>query len=227
MRSRRAKLAEGAAVAEPVGIVLAEHFSTVTQQRQAAKLGLWAWLITELLLFAGLFLCALIIRIQHPASVTLAATHLKFWIGAANTAVLICSSFTMSGAIVLSRIGWRAGMLRFMLATAGLGSLFLLLKGFEYYQDYVEHMVPFLSGPYVLAHDQASRLFVDVYFITTALHGVHLITGVSILLVLTWQASRPHFLARHQNRIEVYGLYWHFIDLIWMIVFPVLYVLNR
>ncbi len=214
-------------VAEPVGLELAEQFSSKDQQREAATLGMWAWLLTELLLFAGLFLCALVLRILYPASVTLATTHLKFWIGATNTAVLICSSFTMSGAIVTSRLGFRRLMLGCMLATAGLGSIFLLLKGFEYYQDYNEHMMPFLNMPYLLEKDTSSRLFVDVYYVTTGLHGLHLITGVSILLWLTWQASQPRFLEFHQNRIEVYGLYWHFIDLIWIIVFPVLYVLNR
>ena len=169
----------------------------------------------------------MVLRVLYPASVTLATTHLKFWIGATNTAVLICSSFTMSGAIVTSRLGFRRLMLGCMLATAGLGSIFLLLKGFEYYQDYNEHMMPFLNMPYLLDKDTSSRLFVDVYYVTTGLHGLHLITGVSILLWLTWQASQPRFLEFHQNRIEVYGLYWHFIDLIWIIVFPVLYVLNR
>ena len=217
----------GTVTAETVGIELAEQFTTREQQRAAATLGMWAWLLTELLLFAGLFLCALILRVTHPQAVTLATTHLKFWIGAANTVVLICSSLTMSAAIVTSRLGWRRFMLGSMLATAGLGCLFLALKGFEYYQDYLEHMTPFLDRPYALARDQATTLFVDVYYITTALHGVHLITGISILLWLTWQASKPGFLGQHQNRIEVYGLYWHFIDLIWIIVFPTLYVLNR
>jgi len=213
--------------AVPVGIERLEHFESADQQREASALGMWAWLLTELLLFAGLFLIALILRILHPAAVTLAATHLKFWIGAANTAILICSSFTMSGAIELSRLGWQRGMVRCMLATAALGTLFLVLKGYEYYCDVVEHMVPFLDQPYALAADPATRLFVDVYFVTTGLHAMHLFTGVSILLVLTRMASRPGFLARHQNRIEIYGLYWHFIDVIWIIVFPVLYVLNR
>ena len=216
-----------ALTAEPVGIELAEQFTTHAQQREVATLGMWAWLLTELLLFAGLFLCALVLRIQYPADVTLVATHLKFWIGATNTAVLICSSLTMSGAIIGSRLGLRGFMLACMLATASLGTLFLALKGFEYYQDFDEHMMPFLARPYALGTHPATRLFLDVYYVTTGLHGLHLITGVSILLVLTWQASRPRFLQLHQNRIEIYGLYWHFIDLIWIIVFPVLYVLNR
>jgi cytochrome c oxidase subunit 3 len=216
------------AATTPVGIEREEHFTTDGQQIHAAKFGMWCWLLTELLLFAALFLTALIIRIMHPASVTAAATHLKFWIGATNTAVLILSSFTMSGAIELSRLGWQRGMVRCMLATAMLGTLFLILKGYEYYEDFDEHMMPFLSSrPYELAHDRASTLFVDLYYVTTGLHGLHLTTGVSILLAMTWKASRRGFLQQHQNRIEIFGLYWHFIDLIWIIVFPVLYVLNR
>lgn len=220
------------AVAEPgvspVGLEREEHFTTDGQQIHAAKFGLWCWLLTELLLFAGLFLVALVTRIIYPDSVTAVAKHLKFWIGATNTAVLIVSSFTMSGAIELSRLGWQRGMVRFMLATAGLGTLFLVLKGYEYYADWDEHMMPFLRWrPYELEHDRGSILFADLYYVTTGLHGLHLLTGVSILLVMSWLASRPGFLSRHQNRIEIFGLYWHFIDLIWIIVFPVLYVLNR
>jgi cytochrome c oxidase subunit 3 len=213
--------------ASDVGIDVAEHFSTPEQQRHAATLGIWLWLATELLLFAGLFATALILRILHPPSVTAVALHLKFWIGATNTVVLICSSYTMSGAIQLSRLGWQRAMVRCMLATAAFGVLFLCLKSYEYYQDYSEHMMPFLDRPYELADDPPSQLFLGLYYVTTGIHALHLSTGIAILLGLAWQASRPAFLAHHQNRIEVFGLYWHFIDLIWIIAFPVLYVLNR
>ena len=211
----------------PVGVEVDEQFSTEGQQRHAATMGMWLWLATELLLFAGLFLVALILRIMHPGSVTAAALHLKFWIGATNTAVLICSSYTMSGAIEMSRLGWQRGTVRCMLITAALGTVFLVLKGYEYYRDYVEHMTPFLPRPYAIPGDDASQLFINVYYVTTALHGLHLTTGVLIMLVLARQASAPGYLRRHQNRIEVYGLYWHFIDLIWISVFLILYVLNR
>ncbi len=211
----------------PIGIRVGEQFANADQQRNAAQMGMWAWLLTELLLFGGLFCCALVLHYTHTASVQAAVHHLKFWIGATNSLVLICSSFTMSGAIVLSRLGGQRWMVRCMLATAALGTLFLTLKGYEYYVDFSEHMTPFLPRAYALAGDPASQLFVNLYFVTTALHGVHLITGVSILLWLTREASRPGYLAAHQNRIEIYGLYWHFIDLIWIIVFPVLYVVGR
>ena len=215
------------ALGQPTGIAVHEQFSNPAQQKRAAELGMWAWLLTELLLFGGLFLAALVLHHTHPQSVQAAARHLKFWIGALNTAVLICSSFTMSGAIMLSRLGGQKWMVRCMLATAALGSLFLVLKGYEWYADWDEHMTPFLDRPYALEGDPASRLFVNLYFVTTALHGLHLTTGVAILLWLARDASRPGFLQRHQNRIEIYGLYWHFIDLIWIIAFSVLYVVGR
>ena len=211
----------------PTGVELHEQFETVEQQRHAAELGMWGWLVTELLLFGGLFVSAVVLHYMHPDDVRAAASHLKLWIGATNSFVLICSSLTMSGAIVLSRLGGQRWMVRCMLATAALGTLFLVLKSYEYYIDYNEHMMPFLPRPFALADKPGAHLFVDLYYVTTSLHAFHLITGIGILLVLTRQASRDGYLAHHQNRIEIYGLYWHFIDLIWILVFPVLYVVGR
>jgi cytochrome c oxidase subunit III len=211
-----------------VGVEVEEQFFTEEQQRHAATMGMWVFLLTELLLFSGLFLSALTIRILHPDAVTAAALHLKFWIGATNTAVLILSSFTMSIAIELSKMGWQKPMVRFMRITAGLGVLFLMLKGYEYYRDYVEHMTPFLSWrEYDLRGNPASQLFVNLYYIITLLHGGHLTIGITIVLIMAAQASKPGYLTRRQNRIEITGLYWHFIDLIWIIVFPTLYLVNR
>ncbi len=218
---------DSAGAVQPVGIEVHEQFASAEQQRHAAEMGMWAWLLTELLLFGGLFLGALVLHYLYPSSVAAAAQHLKFWIGATNSVVLICSSLTMSGAIMSSRLGWQRWMLRCMYATAGLGSLFLVLKLYEWYQDYLEHLTPFLARPYELEGDPPTKLFIDLYFVTTALHGVHLLTGVLILLGLARMARAADFLRKHQNRIEIYGLYWHFIDLIWIIVFPVLYVVGR
>ena len=211
-----------------VGVKVEEHFHSEEQQRETAKLGMWVFLLTELLLFSGMFVSALVIRVMHPDSVTAVALHLKYWIGATNTAVLILSSFSMSVAIELSRLGRKRLMRRFMLLTAALGVLFLMLKGYEYYRDYVEHMMPFLHWRrYELVGDPASQLFTDLYFIITGLHAIHLTVGIGLVLVMTWLAGAAEFLQQHQNRIEILGLYWHFIDLIWMIVFPTLYLLNR
>ena len=211
-----------------IGIKVEEHFQTAQQQHETAKLGMWTFLATELLLFSGLFLTALVTRVLHPDSVTAAALHLKFWIGATNTAILICSSLTMSIAIELSRMGWQKLMVRFMLLTAALGVIFLMLKGYEYFRDYREHVMPFLPNyRFELVGDPAARLFIDLYFITTGLHALHLTIGIGLMLVMSLLASRKGFLQNHFHRIEIVGLYWHFIDLIWMIVFPTLYLLNR
>ena len=215
------------ALAEGVGIEVIEQFNTQEQQRHAGQLGMWAWLVTELLLFSGLFLVAVILRVQYPESVHQAVAHLKFWIGATNTGVLIVSSLTMSAAIEASRLGLQRVTVYSMYATAALGTLFLLLKGYEWYVDIVEHMAPYLDQPFELAFDKQTTLFVNLYWVTTGLHGLHLLTGVSILMGLALMARAPSYLSRHQNRIEVFGLYWHFIDLIWIIVFPVLYVIGR
>lgn len=212
----------------PVGIELESHFHSEEQQRETAKLGMWTFLLTELLLFSGMFLSALVIRLLHPDSVTAVALHLKFWIGATNTVVLIVSSFCMSVAIEASRLGLRRTVVRFMQLTAALGVLFLLLKGYEYYRDWVEYMMPFLPDRrFVLEGDPAARLFTNLYFIITGLHAIHLTVGICLVLTFAWMAAQPGFLQRRQNRIEIMGLYWHFIDLIWLVVFPTLYLLNR
>lgn len=212
----------------PTGIETHEQFSNPAQQKHAAELGMWAWLLTELLLFGGLFLIALVLRYEYPDSVHAATMHFKFWIGAANTTILICSSLTMSGAIMLSRLGGQRLMIYCMLATVALGTLFMGLKCYEWYLDWAEHMAPFLlDRPYELAGDAQSRLFVNLYFVATALHGFHLTTGVGLLSGLTWYARRPGFLSRHQNWIEIFGLYWHFIDLMWIMVYTVIYVVGR
>jgi cytochrome c oxidase subunit 3 len=212
---------------EQPGIELAEQFTTVEQQRHVAKLGMWAWLVTELLLFAGLFLTALVIRIQYPGSAEAASSHLKMWIGAINSVVLIISSLCMTAAIELSKMGRSRDVTHALLATGGLGLLFLCFKTFEYYVDWSEHMMPFLNRPYALGSDSASQLFVDLYYITTGLHFVHLSIGIGLVTVLALQVRRSGFLHRHQNHVEITGLYWHFIDLIWLIAFPTLYMVNR
>ena len=222
-----ATLHAGEEPAVEVGVELHEQFANIEQQKHAAILGMWCWLATELLLFAGLLLTALVLRTQHPASVAAAAQHLKLWIGAVNTVVLILSSFAMSAAIVLSRLGRPREMVLCLVTTAGLGVLFLLFKSYEYYTDYVEHMTPFLNRAYALGGDHASELFVNLYWVTTIIHFGHLTIGCGIVLTIAWQASRPGFLGRHQNRVEIVGLYWHFIDLVWLLVFPTLYMANR
>ena len=210
-----------------VGIELHEQFTSVAQQRVTAELGMWCWLITELLLFSGLLVTALVLRTPHPPSVEAAAQHLKLWIGGVNTVILITSSLVMTGAIEMSKLGRARDVTRCLFVTGALGLGFLLLKSYEYYVDYAEHMTPFLKRPYELGSDGASQLFVNLYWVTTILHFGHLTIGIGIVWAMAWLVSRPNYLARHQNRVEITGLYWHFIDLVWLIVYPSLYLVNR
>ena len=149
------------------------------------------------------------------------------WIGGINSVVLILSSLDDVGGDRASKLGRQRDMARCLVATAGFGVLFLVFKGYEYYGDYVEHLTPFLNRPYELGHNQTTTLFIDLYYIVTSLHAAHLTIGIGIVLVTAYTASRPGYLGRHQNRIEITGLYWHFIDVMWIIVYPTLYLVNR
>jgi cytochrome c oxidase subunit 3 len=214
-------------VSSAVGVEVEEQFSSETHQRETAKLGMWLFLATELLIFSGMFICALVLRVQDPQSVAAVTKHLQYWIGATNTGVLILSSFTMSVAIEASRLGERRIVRGSLLVTAALGGLFICLKAYEYYRDWAGHMMPFFGGKYELAGDPQSHLFLDLYYLITGVHAIHLSIGIGLMLFMSHAARKPDFLKKHQNRIEISGLYWHFIDLIWIIVFPTLYLLNK
>lgn len=214
-------------MAVQVGIKLEEQFENETQQREAAKLGMLAYLGTELLMFGALFEVALAMRVLHPHAVTAVALHLEYWLDSTNTAILILSSFMMSVAVVLSRFGRQKAMLLFLLLTAGLGVVYLCLEGYGYHLSSANHMVPFLNQGYALAGDPASRLFVNLYYITAGLHMAHIFISVGLVLGMTWAARRERFLREHQNRIEIVGLWWHFMVLLWMAIFFVFDLLNR
>lgn len=203
-----------------------EHFGSFERQRGAALLGMWVFLANELLLFGGLFMTALILRLLYPEAVMEAATHLKWWLGGINSVVLITSSLTMSFAIEAARELRQQETRNALLGTAALGFLFLGIKTIEYWLEYEEGLMPFLDIPYALP-DPATRLYINLYFIATGLHGAHLLIGIGILLVMWLRVRRPDFLRLKPTHIEVCGLYWHFVDLIWMFLFATLYLVNR
>lgn len=208
---------------EPVPL---EHFESYAEQRSASVLGMWVFLVNELLLFAGLFMTALALRLLHPEAVLAAGEHLKWWLGALNTVVLVTSSLTMTFAIEAARSFERRTAVLCLALTAGLGALFLGIKGLEYYLEYEEHLMPFLDRPFALP-DAASRLYMNLYFVATGLHGLHLLIGVGLVLGLALRVSRPGFLEAKPTHVEITGLYWHFIDFIWMLLFATLYLVNR
>lgn len=204
----------------------AEQFESFDQQRGAATLGMWVFLLNELLLFAAIFAAAIVLRLVYPEPTLAAGRHLKWWLGAINSLVLITSSLAMSVAIEAAARREAALVRAGLLVTAGLGLAFLGVKSFEYFLEYHENLMPFLERPVDVA-DVASRLYLNLYFAATGLHAVHMLIGLGLLLYMWWRTGRAGFLDRHPSHIPVAGLYWHFVDFVWMFLFATIYLANR
>jgi len=208
---------------------LLHHFEDADQQFEASTLGMWAFLITEIMFFGGLFLGYIVYRSLYPAAFAEASNLLDYRLGAINTAVLICSSLTMVLAVRAAQMGQRRALIVFLLLTIVLGSAFLVNKGFEYAHKFHEHLVPGPNfGPEpALAHSQQAQLFFGFYFGMTGLHALHMIIGIVVLAVFAVQANRGRFSTEYFAPIDIIGLYWHFVDIVWIFLFPLLYLISR
>ena len=205
------------------------QFEDLDQQTEAAHLGMWLFLSTEILFFGGLFGAYTVYRISYPAAFAAASKDLLWWAGAGDTAILLVSSFVMALAVHSAKTGGRKMLAVLLLAAAGFGALFLCLHGFEYYQDFVGHHVPGRGFRYEGGEAPANQvqLFFLLYFVMTGLHSLHVTIGVLILAVLAVQAWRGKFSSEYHNPVEVGGLYWHFVDIVWVFLFPLLYLIAR
>jgi cytochrome c oxidase subunit 3 len=221
---------------------LAHHFENLEQQHQANSLGMWVFLATEVMFFGGLFTSYAIYRSQYPSDFEAASKRLITWLGAVNTAVLLCSSLTMALALYSARIGNRKALTGFLAATMVLGSVFLGIKAREYYIDYEECLIPGYqfdkeqwNTPVEHAKETSghrvdpghAELFFVFYFVMTLVHALHMLVGLGVLLVLLIFASRGRYSAAYYIPIEVAGLYWHFVDIIWVFLFPLLYLIRH
>lgn len=208
----------------------ADHFVDAQQQHEASELGMWLFLITEIMFFGAFFLAYLVYRYWYPVEFGLGSHEMDLTLGTINTAVLLSSSFTMALAVHASEHGQRGRLTGLLLATLLLGTVFLGIKGFEYYHKYVEHLVPFAgwgfapTGP----HRTGLMAFFNLYFLMTGLHAFHMVIGVILLLVLVLMAYRRALPPTRSIIVHNVGLYWHFVDLVWVYLFPFLYlVANR
>jgi cytochrome c oxidase subunit 3 len=208
---------------------LLHHFEDADQQFEASTLGMWAFLITEIMFFGGLFLGYIVYRSLYPQAFAEASNLLNYRLGAINTAVLICSSLTMVLAVRAAQLGKRRMLVTFLVLTIVLGSAFLVNKGFEYAHKFHEHLVPGPNfGPaQALAHPQQVQLFFGFYFGMTGLHALHMVIGIVILAIFTVQAHRGRFSQEYFTPIDIIGLYWHFVDIVWIFLFPLLYLISR
>jgi cytochrome c oxidase subunit III len=215
--------------AHPEGF--AHQFEDMEQQREAGSLGMWVFLVTEIMFFGGLFASYIVYRSLYLHSFEIGSRLLNVKFGASNTAVLIASSLTMALSIHAAQSGKKKNQqIMFLVLTLVLGILFLFLKfNFEWRADYAEHLIPgfgFIIRPEWGAAGSHVPMFFLFYFFMTGLHALHMIIGCGILVVLMFMAGRNRFNSEYYAPLEITGLYWHFVDIVWIFLFPLLYLIG-
>lgn len=207
--------------------VLAHQFEDIEQQREASSLGMWVFLATEIMFFGGMFVGYTFYRALYLPGFERGSRMLDVRFGAANTAILIASSFTMALAVHAAQTGRRRSLISFLLLTIVLGAAFLGIKFvFEWRHDFDEHLVPGLGFAYQGAYAPWVQLFFCFYFFMTGMHALHMIIGLGILSVLVVMALRHKFTPDYNSPVETTGLYWHFVDIVWIFLFPLLYLIG-
>ena len=206
---------------------LQHHFEDAEQQFDSAIFGTWVFLVTEIMFFSGMFLAYILYRSWYPDAFAHASHHLDVTMGTINTLVLIGSSYTVVMAVHSAQHGKTRALLRYLLATIGLGLTFLVIKGFEYHHKFVDGLVPGPNFSYTGPDAPQQELFFSIYFAMTGLHAVHMIIGVGLFSWLVVQTLRGQYSEEYFTPIECTGLYWHFVDLVWIFLFPLLYLIGR
>jgi cytochrome c oxidase subunit 3 len=216
---------------------LLHHFADPEQQRDSASLGMWIFLATEVMFFGGLFCAYLIYRRWYFGDFGAASKSIDATLGATNTAVLICSSLTVVLAVWAAQTAQRKLLLGSLVITMLLGMVFLGIKAVEYKQKFEEHHVPGASfsfdrvpipgHPDQYTNPRHAEIFFSLYFIMTGLHALHMIIGLGIFAWLLYMAWKGRFTPEYHTPIEIGGLYWHFVDIVWIYLFPLLYLIDR
>lgn len=204
-----------------------EQFNDIEQQREASTLGMWTFLATEVLFFGGLFMGYTAYRVLYPNLFLVGSEHLKLYLGGMNTGILLTSSFTMALAVQAAHLGRRKALVYFLVVTAALGLLFLGVKGYEYHQDFAEHLVPGVNFAPTGDLPPNASLFFWIYFAMTGLHAIHVLVGTVTMATLAFLAYRGHYSSDNYMTVENAGLYWHFVDIVWVFLFPLLYMVGH
>ena len=225
------------------------HFESLAQQKEASTLGMWTFLLTEILFFGGLFMAYMLYRIWYHDAFVAASTSITLFWGALNTVVLIGSSLTMALAVRAAQTSQQKALIGWLIATMFLGAVFLGVKVIEYADKFEHHHVP---GPDFIwdshaegaggaagtthaataaqrdpALQQHTQIFFSLYFTMTGLHALHMIVGIGLMSVITLMAWQGRFDAAYYTPVEMSGLYWHFVDIVWIYLFPLLYLIDR
>jgi cytochrome c oxidase subunit 3 len=235
---------------------LAHHFDDLEQQSQAATLGMWLFIAQEIMFFGGIFLGYTFYRTRFPDAFMAGSYGLNITLGCFNTVVLIGSSLTMALAVHAAQLGKTRNIIRYLLATLFLGSVFLGVKVVEYQAKFAHDSVPgrhfeyHSAGHFVNADDEHTavahgadetdaahapvvvdprqvQIFYGFYFVMTGMHALHMVIGAGLIIWLLVLTSRGRFAAAYYTPIEMFGLYWHFVDIVWIFLFPLLYLIGR
>jgi cytochrome c oxidase subunit 3 len=212
---------------------LEHQYEDLGQQHEAATLGMWVFLATEVLFFGVLFTGFSVYRFTYPASWETASEHLNWKIGFINTVVLLGSSLTMALAVRGVQVGRRQASFWCLILTALLGTTFMVFKAIEYYEDYREGLIPSVQFGFQPEEWHQSgvvpeqvKLFLMFYYIMTGLHAVHLTIGIVVVFVIACFDRKGRYSPEYYSPVEVTGLYWHFVDVVWIFLLPMLYLLG-
>ncbi len=203
---------------------LAHHFANLEKQTHAARLGMWLFLATEVLLFAALFAGYGVYRFLYGDAFAQASRHLQTWIGLVNTLVLVTSSFTVAMGVDRAARGDGRATFRFFAISFLFGVVFLALKAVEYTHHFRTGELPGRFYTSEEVRGPGAAIFFALYFLITGLHGIHVVVGMTVLAVIGLRAGSGAYAAEYHVPVELGGLYWHLVDLIWIFVFPLIYL---
>jgi cytochrome c oxidase subunit 3 len=203
------------------------QYSDARHQAETSLSGMWLFLAQEILFFGTLVFVWMYCCYQHPVGFRLATRHANLLIGSINTAVLLTSSFTFTAGLQSIERGETRWLIRACLATVGLGAAFLLLKGFEWYKDFNDGLMPgrgfSLTGP----DSGGAQIFYSIYYVATVIHALHMVIGIGLVLWIAWRARRGDFGRDWSTPVEIVGLYWSFVDVVWLTLYPLIYLAAR
>lgn len=206
--------------------MLQHHFDSLEQQWESSTLGMWLFLVTEVLFFGGMFFAYTLYRMWYPDAWVAASHHLNIPLGGANTIVLIGSSLTMAMAVRAAQLGERRQQMLFIALTMILGFVFLGVKVVEYSDKFEHHLIPGpgfqFEGPFA----RQAQIYFSLYFAMTGMHALHMIIGAGLLTWLFIKAKQGTFTRQYNTPVELVGLYWHFVDIVWIFLFPLLYLIH-
>jgi len=210
---------------------LRHHFDNMEQQFESATLGMWVFLLTEIMFFGGMFCAYTVYRSSYPEAFASTSQHMNPLWGAVNTAVLIVSSLSMALAVRAARLGQQKALQILLIVTIFFGLCFLGVKAIEYHEHWVDMKVPLIGGHWDYHEEpqfaRQAQIMFCFYFFMTGFHAIHMVVGVGIMLTIFMMARKGIFSSAYFTPVEISGLYWHFVDIVWIFLFPLLYLIGR